>query len=387
MDRIDKVNLIRLIVVAGFVSSVFFHYIAGVYLGHGYPYSTFLYMPDERFHDFTVAFDSSKNLNPYSNKFSVYFPFTYVLIFLFTVFNWVLAYIILFGGFLVFLITALWRHLQSTEVVDRILAVFTLVIISYPVLFAFERGNFELIVFIFLGCFVFLYQNNRDNLAVILLACAIAMKVYPAVFAILFVIDRKWTQLIQTACCAALFTALSAALLEGGISSSIYGVQRALLFFEANFINSVHGLQHNSSIYVPIYLSFIESGTSRYIAKYYPLLAVIIFLCAFLYLKLTVNAFWKKIAILSFLIILLPQVSYDYKLIYVYLPLILFLGEIKQSKYDALYAVIFGLLLIPKDYYYFNYFISINGLINACLMLIFIVVLTFDKDRKIDANL
>jgi hypothetical protein len=386
MDRIEKINLVRCIMVVGFVCAVFFHYICGVYLGYGYPYSTFLYAPEQRFIDFIVSHTAATGLNPYSDMFSAYFPFTYVFLYAFTPLASAVAYSILVAGGLALLSVAIWKHLPDTGVTDRIFTVFILVVMSYPVLFTFDRGNIEFIVCAFLGCFVVFYSKGRDTAATVFLASAIAMKAFPVVFAILFVLDRKWRQLFLTAFYVILLTLLSSALFKGGISATISGLQNSLVFYKQNCLDSFAGLQHNSSMYIPFHLTLYSPITGQDISKYYPFLAIPVFICSYVYLELVENEYWKKIAILTFIIILLPKVSFDYKLLYIYLPLLLFLKERNHSKYDGIYALLFGLLLIPKDYYYFNPYINFNGIANPCLMLLFIVILMCDKGPKTAAG-
>lgn len=59
---------------------------------------------------------------------------------------------------------------------------------------------------------------------------------------------------------------------------------------------------------------------------------------------------WKRFAVLTFCMLLLPQLSADYTLIHVFLPLMLFLNARSASRLDLVYATLFGVLLIPLDY-------------------------------------
>jgi hypothetical protein len=60
--------------------------------------------------------------------------------------------------------------------------------------------------------------------------------------------------------------------------------------------------------------------------------------------------FWKKVLLLVVAMNLLPQVSADYKMLHIFVPLFLFVNQDLPEKSDLLYAILFGLLLIPKDY-------------------------------------
>jgi hypothetical protein len=61
-----------------------------------------------------------------------------------------------------------------------------------------------------------------------------------------------------------------------------------------------------------------------------------------------------------------------------FIPLWMFLNSKQLSKYNNFYAVLFGLLLIPKDYYIIRNNISISVIINPLLISIFTIFLLCD---------
>jgi hypothetical protein len=80
--------------------------------------------------------------------------------------------------------------------------------------------------------------------------------------------------------------------------------------------------------------------------------AMLALIAADLYFLETV--LWKKIAALTAASLVLPQVSIDYHMINIYLPLYLFANDkskASNSKSDLIYTIVFGLLLIPKNYF------------------------------------
>ncbi len=62
---------------------------------------------------------------------------------------------------------------------------------------------------------------------------------------------------------------------------------------------------------------------------------------------------WKKVFLTISLFLLFPLSSADYRLIFIFIPLFMFVNEKEVSGYDLFYALIFALLLIPKNYYFF----------------------------------
>ena len=109
MEGSDKSKIVTLIIVIGFSCSVIFHYIAGVYLGKGYPYSTFLFKPNDRFNDFLNIYRATAGLNPYAASVSVYFPFSYIPIYFLTFLKPLVAFTFFTGFFMTFLLVAEYR--------------------------------------------------------------------------------------------------------------------------------------------------------------------------------------------------------------------------------------------------------------------------------------
>lgn len=379
IPKIKRIETIRFIVIAGFASSVIFHYVAGTYFGYGYPYATFLYNPADRFNDFFNIYNSTIYLDPYAKAISVYFPFAYMPIYLLTSFRPSVAYTLFAGLFWLFLIVAMLKQVPVENIPNRLLTLLSLSVLSYPVLFAIDRGNLECLVFIALGLFLHCYATNRENCAALFLACAIAMKLYPGIFVVLFLSDRKWKPILLTLVFTVMLTIGSAFLLAGGVRGSLAGMQKNLLIFKIQYIDTLHGLQHSSSFFVPAKLLAELVGFAELIPTLYPIGALLLFVLTSAWVIFNERELWKKVAILSFMMILLPQVSYDYKLIHTLFPLLLFTGSMSQSRFDAVYSVLFGLLLIPKDYYYLIGDISINGTINALLMVAFLGYIVADR--------
>ena len=81
--------------------------------------------------------------------------------------------------------------------------------------------------------------------------------------------------------------------------------------------------------------------------------------------------------ILISMALLLPHISADYKLIYIFIPMFMFINSDKKSRFDLFYVIMFGLLLIPKDYYQFSRIVSDSGCSDigiAVVLNIFIII-------------
>jgi hypothetical protein len=69
-------------------------------------------------------------------------------------------------------------------------------------------------------------------------------------------------------------------------------------------------------------------------------------------------------------------------MIHLYIALMLFLNSHKQSKHDILYTILFGLLLIPKDYLIIQADISIAVFLNPLLMLMIAGTILLDRTSR-----
>ena len=380
-----KIAIVRFIVIIGFAICSFHHYILAYYVGlNAYPYNTFLFRPEDKFNDFYNIYNAAAGLDPYAFKVSVYFPFTFVVMYPFTFLKADLAYALYFTAFTVFLVCFISRSLKNQRRIEKASDLFVFTFLSYPFLFSVDRGNVEMLIFVFLALFVHFYVKGRQRISVIFLSLATAMKLYPAVFGLLYFEDKKYRNILLSALLVAALTVSSAAILKGGIRGSVTGLKRNLEIFEREYIRADHGLQHNCSLYGAVRIfhqEVLEKTNVPFNRKLVFGLTAALLGLVFVFAFFREKTFWKKICLLVLIILLLPQVSYDYKLIHLYIPLMLFLGNQEWGRWDTVYAALFGFLFIPKDYYLLRSDISIAVVINPLLMLSIAAIILYEKYR------
>ena len=379
-ENLSRVKLITAIVVIGFICSFVFHYIYSTFPGKNqYPYNTFLFNPADRFNDFYNIFNATKDLNPFAFSVSVYFPFTYIIMHIFNAAEPATAltlFSLIFSGFLGVFV---FMNIPGRNFMAKLIPSILLTVLSYPFLFVLDRGNLEAWIFISIGMFLFYYLKGKDLLAVICLSFAICFKLYPGVLLLLFLVDRKYLMIVYAGLISAGLTVISAAMLEGGMMESFKGQMTCLKNFSAQYISGgTTGLQHSTSLYVPLKLAYYNALTrmSSYPADYektfnsvYFLFALFLFaVLAFVVVRYRLPL-WKKVNLLIMTFVLLPQISYDYKLISLFIPVLLFMRSDSTSRYDRFYAIAFGLLLVPKDYAWIAADMSIATVINPLLIL------------------
>jgi len=181
-----------------------------------------------------------------------------------------------------------------------------------------------------------------------------------------------------------------------------------LSLFSGPFINNLQTLVQNLNIVNNVYsnnflmyysLSILEP--IKYLHYFFNCINVEIVANVVVYTTLlssgvlffTKDYLWKKVALLTCLIICLTPISFDYKLILFMLPILLFINsnEEESTAKNIIYALLFGLILIPKDFYYFvpgdglvlNNFTSISVIINPILIYTLTVFLFFDMFKYV----
>lgn len=393
--NISRAKLITAIVVIGFICSFLFHYLYSAQAGKNqYPYNTFLFNPADRFNDFYNIFNATKDLNPFAFSVSVYFPFTYIIMHIFNSFDPPTAlalFSLLFSGFIGFYV---FKNMPGSNFIQKIIPSVLLTGLSYPFLFVLDRGNLEAWIFISIAMFLFYYLKGKDILAVAFLSFAICFKLYPGVLLLLFLIDRKYLAILYAGLLSGALTIISAAMLEGGVIDSFKGQMNCLKSFSASYISGgTTGLQHSTSLYVPLKLLYynILTKMSSYPVDYektfnsvYFMFALALFaVLAFIVVRYKLSL-WKKVNLLIMTFVLLPQISYDYKLISLFIPLMLFMQSDDRSRYDRFYAIVFGLLLIPKDYGWIANDMSIATVLNPLLILSVIVLIVAEAIKSKD---
>ena len=377
LEKKQKLLYISTIVLTGFTLSVFYHYVMGVYFNHGYPYNTFLCLPSNRWMDFIGPCRMSADpYHPASPAFSQ-FPLLYKTAALFSIVKpetlgrniYLLVYVLAF-----FIITFTQFKLE-----DKVLSLknaFILSFLTYPFLFAFDRANFEIVVFFCLYLYIFLYRKY-PMISALFLGFAIALKAFPVILAVLLLADRRYKEIAVAAVVSLSATLLSYATLPGGVSENVTLQLRNLQLYQQTYAVGNAGLAFGNSLWGAIKFMSVLTSSQMMSTVTYSILVVIGLIGIVIYVVFIKEKFWKRTALLICALNLFPQVSADYKLLHIFIPLFLFISEIEFKRIDWLYLVVFGLLLIPKDYYHLPTLpeASISILFNPLLMLVLTILI------------
>lgn len=375
LARPDRINLIGFIAIAGFVAAVAYHVIQGAYLGRGYPFSTFLFRPLARFSDLLIF--QGVLSNPDLGRLFNYPPFTYLVIYPFSVISRNLALFLFLSGFIGLFLFFSVRNLRTDSGFDTARNVLAFSFMSYPFLFALDRANFEAYVFVLLYLFVACYRQEKRLLAAVCLSVAISMKLYPAIFLLLPLSDRKYRDMMYTVGFTALFSAAGFLLFDGGLAANVPRFTHGLWAFNHVYVVGNEGWYCGSSLFGALKFLFIGlPGFSRsslvVLSGVNSRMAIIAGAALLYYLLSFEKELWRKVALLVLAMILLPQVSPDYKLMHLFTPLFLFVNKPATERWDVLYTILFALLLIPKSYFRLPETpeASVSLLLNPLVMLV-----------------
>ena len=374
LTRDMKIAWLMTIVIAGFFSSVTFYYFRDFVFNPTAPVKAFLPQPDVRFGDFWSTINAWKTwqfagINPGLS----YFPATYLITQIFVAINdfglnngttdnlpFPYVYTLVFVPFcFAYCAWGLRSDLKS----ETFLRAFVMTAMSYPVLFTIHTGNFEAFVFICITLFFYLFQTGRYRLSTLPLAMAISMKLFPAVFVVMYLCRRRYREIAYTGLYCFALTLLPLLIFRGGIRQGI-----------GNYLKNFHASQN---IYLKIMIldnsgchfghSLLNGtrslllNTSNDLSRFIPSIlmpyfcfTLVFFAALALYIILIERVFWKQAALLVLAMCLLPFTSTDYKLMHFMIPLFLFINaekSEKSEKFDAVYLVLFAFLFIPKTYF------------------------------------
>ena len=380
MNKLQKIDIISIIIIAGFSLAVFYHYILGTYLRLSYPYNTFLFRPNDKFMDFFNMLAS-----PYINGelFITQFPFGQRLAQAFTVLPPKVGFFVFIAIFLTFFLYVNYSNLNSSIKEQSIKNIFVFSFLTYPFLFVFDRANIEVFVFIFLYLFVLFYRKQQTIISIVCLSFAIAMKLFPAVFLVLLLSDKKYKEIVYTVFLVMFISLCGYLSYNGGFVQNIGAHLARLNGYSTDYAIGNEGLYFGNSLWGLIKLAVIEiklKYPATLIIRGYSISVSILFALVAFYIIFKESRFWKKVALLVFSMNLFPFVSGDYKLIHIFIPLFLFVNSDDTDKFDLLYAILFGLLLIPKAYLHYNSNPEITSsvIINPLLMVFFMIFIIRD---------
>ena len=259
-------------------------------------------------------------------------------------------------------------------------------IISYPVMFCLERGNILILSVIFAMFFIFFKDSKYPiikELSYIALALSAGIKLYPAIFGLSLIIEKKYKEagrLILYGIIAVVFPIVffldefrvNPASVSFGIfpllnaGTSILADAESTSAFEKliknliNFAVNKKSSLNFSSVSVQNFIFMARGSTT--VAKIVCLITEIIAVfCAF-----KTKREWQRVFLLAYLMLNIPSASNSYALSFLLIPFTIFLFAPQKYRIkDWIYLGCFALLLTPLPTLWFYHPEIVQNFVNS----------------------
>ena len=272
--------------------------------------------------------------------------------------NLYVVYTVILAVLFVFAVQLFTERMKKGEQLGLLM----LLLFSAPFIGMFERGNSVFLVLILLFLFLYLKDSSKwwkREAALWLLAAAAAMKLYPAVFGLLYLREKRWKEAARL---------------------TLYGL--FLVFAPFPFFGGIQGMKALLYNYKFITADFMLGGDLRSVAYLTALIGdwiglpeaamfaigeklAWLFFAASVVCAVLQENLWKRLVLLSGIMIFFPSWSGSYTLIYLALPLVLFLvqhigknedsskeetgskkmRQLGEWRYEVLFACVFTMVL------------------------------------------
>ena len=258
-----------------------------------------------------------------------------------------LVYVVYVAVFTLLLYHVIIKLCKSMTQSQSLIFALSVIASNIFVFWIFERGNSAFIVAILLMAF-YLWKDSpskvKRELAMILLAVAAGFKVYPAIFGIVYIAEKRYKEAIRLIIYGALIFFLPFAFF-GGFDAIIQFVKNQGMV-HSNMWGSMHSLHAACLLYIK------DEGIANTVSA---ILRVGVALLAFCVVLWSREEDYKKYYLLCAMMIILPAWNGGYTRAYLLLPLILLLNKEIRSKAEWIYTAMFAVMF---SFIAYNAFIS-----------------------------
>ena len=299
------------------------------------------------------------NRSPYIEYDSSYPPFNYVLAALFT---WIqklnfvagiVVYIVCFIACLALIAFLVIRKYKFNW--KESLMIGASLIVSAPLLFLFERGNYLIFTFTFVCLFLLTYNSEKRvvrELSYVWLAIAIATKLYPVVFALILLKEKRFIDLAKAALYTVAMIVLPFFIFEGGFINNISAMLTNLRTFSSYDRLSVDVSTNNMFRIFAYMFGQDYNGFGLIVFAQivkYALFALMIVAIIFAKKK------WHVLALAALSSVVVPSPAMIHSLVFILIAVFAFLMEEDKDRFDYLYMGLFIVMITPLQ---FGYIIS-----------------------------
>lgn len=234
--------------------------------------------------------------------------------------------------------TIQWRILFAVEC-----------IFTYGMIFTIERGNIILLSLPLLMFFLFFIDSEKAYLrivAIVALSLSAGIKIYPALFGILLLTEKRIKDSIVAIVIGGSSLFVPIFCFGNGIEGISKYVNTISTFSESAGLGSLHGYSLQTIVKSIFHLLKIEN---TFVLKNIQWIAYVLLVLGCL-LCFSMKEKWKKLTLLTIVMMIVPGTSMPYVSIFLLIPFVEFLNSKEgriHTTVDWVYFVLFLLLLVP----------------------------------------
>ena len=227
------------------------------------------------------------------------------------------------------------------------------ILFSAPFLFSIERGNIIFIALVFTTFFIFYYDSPKRylrELALIFLACAVAIKIYPAALGILLLRDKRYKDILRLGLYV-LCLVLLPFFCYNGLGDIKFFV-KSIKEVSRTYVTFGYGYTLNVYVTLKVIVYAITGQEFAFLNSIFHYASYLVLLCG-IGVSYFIRKRWKTIAVAVLIMILVPSISWTYSLLFMVAPLVLFFNDKDEKTFkDLIYLILFCLMFmlnIPMD--------------------------------------
>lgn len=252
------------------------------------------------------------------------------------------------------------------------------VLFSWGFLFTFDRGNFLFFTVASILLFFYLDESEsriKQELGLVALALAVCMKIYPVFLSLYLLTQKKYSQFVRFVLyCVLIF--FSPFVFYGGTESIVAIIKN--IFVESGKIGSLYpggNISFQNCIYLMELLTGSSNGLTAFLKNFGPVIIIVLGSISVFFIKEK----WKITALLTCIFLQFFPNSMIYNLLYMIVPLVLFLIEENKSRFDYVYIVLFFFCMVPFPYVVYDIYQNLQmsggcnitcGFLFSCIALI-----------------
>ncbi len=409
MEQKKKLIGILLFIICGYLIFGAFSFFGRTFLGYEYPDGSFLFWPGDRFMDFFNVNKMVSEGKPYIEHYSSYPPFILGIAWIFSLFAdymlftakevsmmpiGMISYVVFVMVFTALIAVVLYKFLGAREELFSkkwmLFLTVACIIFTAPYIFMLDRGNYLLVAVACYLAFVYFYEEN-EVAAAIFLGLAAAIKIYPIFLILIYFLEKKWKSIAITIGSTGIVSIIPMLLFKDGFVQNVKEFLYALASFGGGYGNEVPNVYFGVGLTSLLRFPFVVCNDLT-VPEWFPVMPIYLIVGSVLalwslFMLRNEQMLWKKILVLTTLMIFLSPNAYMYNLTFLMPVLVVFILAEKSAKTwkDGVYLGFLGLLVIPKAYYYMmsghgiGIQVALDGLLLPGLVLFYNI---FDSETR-----